>query len=249
MSYGDLIKQKRKALGLSAEDLAERAGVSPATIYRYENGTISGPRMTILRRIAGALGEEAADLVDRADGAVPDDANGLNPEELDLVRKYRELDGFGRRAVNAVLDIECERVRKGVSKAPAREAGRIVYLRRYMSPAAGAPLFAEQDYEDAGYPAADVPEGTSYAVGISGHSMEPELPDGCTVFVERTEAVADGDIVIAWIDGEGTVCKRAVLDGDRIIRLESANPEYPDIAGADLNGLRVYGRVLGYAND
>lgn len=57
------------------------------------------------------------------------------------------------------------------------------------------------------------------------------------------------NIIIAWIDGEGTVCKRAVVSGDRITKLESANREYADIKGADLNGLRIYGKVLGYTTE
>lgn len=38
---GERIKNARIALGLSAEQVAAFLGVSPATIYRYENGDIS----------------------------------------------------------------------------------------------------------------------------------------------------------------------------------------------------------------
>ena len=40
MSIGARIKERRKALGYSAEDLAKQLGKSPATIYRYESGDI-----------------------------------------------------------------------------------------------------------------------------------------------------------------------------------------------------------------
>ena len=40
MSIGTRIKERRKALGYSAEDIAMRLGKSPATIYRYESGDI-----------------------------------------------------------------------------------------------------------------------------------------------------------------------------------------------------------------
>lgn len=39
-STGQRIKARRKELGLSAEKVADVLGVSPATIYRYENGDI-----------------------------------------------------------------------------------------------------------------------------------------------------------------------------------------------------------------
>ena len=38
---GKRIKEARKARGCSAEEVAEYLGVSPATIYRYENGSIA----------------------------------------------------------------------------------------------------------------------------------------------------------------------------------------------------------------
>ena len=38
---GDRIKEARQALGYSAEQVAAFLGVSPATVYRYENGDIS----------------------------------------------------------------------------------------------------------------------------------------------------------------------------------------------------------------
>lgn len=40
VTTGDRMKLRRKALGLSAEAVAERLGVSPATVYRYEKGDI-----------------------------------------------------------------------------------------------------------------------------------------------------------------------------------------------------------------
>lgn len=40
MTTGDRMRLRRKELGLSAEKVAERLGVSPATVYRYEKGDI-----------------------------------------------------------------------------------------------------------------------------------------------------------------------------------------------------------------
>ena len=63
MSIGEIIKQRRKELGLSAEDIAKKAGVSPATIYRYESGDIRNPRSSILQPIAEVLNLDLYDLV------------------------------------------------------------------------------------------------------------------------------------------------------------------------------------------
>ena len=40
MTTGERMKHRRKELGLSAEYVADKLGVSPSTIYRYENGDI-----------------------------------------------------------------------------------------------------------------------------------------------------------------------------------------------------------------
>lgn len=55
MEIGERIKSRRTQLGLSAEQLAEMVGVSPATIYRYESGDIKNMRVKMLRPIANAL--------------------------------------------------------------------------------------------------------------------------------------------------------------------------------------------------
>lgn len=49
------MKDRRKAIGLSAERLAEILGVSPATVYRYENGDIEKVPGDRLGPIANAL--------------------------------------------------------------------------------------------------------------------------------------------------------------------------------------------------
>ena len=63
MKTGDLIKKRRKEIGLSAEKLAEKLGVSPATIYRYENGYIEKIPVGQLEPMAKALHTTAAYLM------------------------------------------------------------------------------------------------------------------------------------------------------------------------------------------
>lgn len=58
MSIGSRIKQRRRELKISAEMLAEKIGVSPATIYRYENGSIMNMGTDKVDAIAEALSIE-----------------------------------------------------------------------------------------------------------------------------------------------------------------------------------------------
>lgn len=55
MSIGNRIKERRKQLSMSAETLAKLMNVSPATIYRYENGFISNMGTDKLGEIAKHL--------------------------------------------------------------------------------------------------------------------------------------------------------------------------------------------------
>lgn len=55
MTIGQRINRRRKDLGISAEKLADLIGVSPATIYRYENGDIEKIPTDRLSLIAMAL--------------------------------------------------------------------------------------------------------------------------------------------------------------------------------------------------
>lgn len=74
MTTGQRIKNRRKEIGLSAERVAEILGVSPATIYRYENGDIEKVPGDRLVPIADALKTTPAFLMgwdDIADNSFP----------------------------------------------------------------------------------------------------------------------------------------------------------------------------------
>lgn len=55
MTTGERMKQRRKEIGYSAEKVAERLGVSPATIYRYEKGDIEKVPVDSLAELAKIL--------------------------------------------------------------------------------------------------------------------------------------------------------------------------------------------------
>ena len=55
MRIGQRIKKRRKALKMSADDLAKRLGKDRSTVYRYEKGDIENLPLDILEPIADAL--------------------------------------------------------------------------------------------------------------------------------------------------------------------------------------------------
>lgn len=63
MKIGERIRKRRKHIGLTVDQLAERIGKDRATIYRYENGDIGNLPLTILEPLADALGTTPAHLM------------------------------------------------------------------------------------------------------------------------------------------------------------------------------------------
>ena len=55
MTVGLRIKQRRKEMGISADELGKRIGKNRATVFRYENGDIEKLPIDVLKPIAEAL--------------------------------------------------------------------------------------------------------------------------------------------------------------------------------------------------
>lgn len=66
MSIGEKIKELRKALGMSQDDLAEAIGANRVTISRYETGMYY-PSVPALERLAVALRTTPSNLTGNAD--------------------------------------------------------------------------------------------------------------------------------------------------------------------------------------
>ena len=91
MDIGDRIKARRKALGLSAETVAEKIGVSAATVYRYESNDIESMRADKLLPIARVLMTTPGYLMGWRDA--PTD---LSPSETELIEIFRSSNEAGR---------------------------------------------------------------------------------------------------------------------------------------------------------
>ena len=120
---------------------------------------------------------------------------------------------------------------------------------------AGFPSPAEQYME----PPLDLNEllvkhpAATYFVRVSGDSMTGAgINDGDLLVVDRSLRPADGDIIIACVDGDFTVKilrERGMGNGERgtgnekEVRLVAANPQYPDIVLKSDQELDFFGKV------
>ena len=112
--FGDVLREKRMAKGISLRKFADQVGVSPTYLSQVEQNNIDPPTAERVKKIAGILGENADELIALA-GRVPEDlpkiiqkqptrmpellreASGLTAEQLrqlvDKARKLKEKEG------------------------------------------------------------------------------------------------------------------------------------------------------------
>lgn len=149
-----------------------------------------------------------------------------NLEKLGLLRR----DPTKPRAIEVLVD----RARRAAGPRGLPLVGQV---------AAGSPVLAEENIEEyVDLPALAGGDEADYLLRVRGDSMrDAGIMDGDHVVVQRRDSAADGEIVVALVDGEATV-KRFFREGDRV-RLQPENDAMePIYVGADLE---IAGRVVG----
>ena len=94
--------------------------------------------------------------------------------------------------------------------------------------AAGGPVDLNESDERVAVPA-DMVRKNTYALRVRGHSMvDDNIQDGDIIVIEKRETAANGESVVAMINGEQVTLKRFYVEADGI-RLQPANPEMSPI--------------------
>lgn len=111
MKIGERIKQRRKELKMSADELGKRLGKDRSTIYRYEQGYIENLPLDILEPIAAALQTTPQYLmgweeVKKKNNVLSDIILKMNEdaELLQMMETLSNLDFEKREAVKTVLN-------------------------------------------------------------------------------------------------------------------------------------------------
>lgn len=93
---------------------------------------------------------------------------------------------------------------------------------------AGEPVLLSEEQETVGVPSSMV-RTNSYALRVRGHSMiDDNIQDGDIIVIEKRETAANGESVVAMINGETVTLKKFYVERDGI-RLQPANPEMEPI--------------------
>ena len=233
LAFGDIIRQYRTELSMSAQELASRVGVSKSAITNWESG-IRRPDISTVPVLCSVLGISISRLFGIQD------AFELDQEERSTISDYRNLNLNNRYVIRQTM-------------AAMIEMQKQFYPLTYEEHRSIKRLFRNEDKTAAGYgnPLSDSVQGeTIYLyldddvrradeiITVTGDSMEPTYHDGDELLVEHVQELSPGEIGIFVVNGDGFV-KEYQRDG-----LHSHNPAYKTMRFAPDDNVRCVGRVL-----
>ena len=225
--FNERLKEARTIMGMSQRELADALFLSQQSIWRYESGAAT-PTPETVAKMSKVLRVPVAWLLE-----VEDD--DISHSERETIKKYRTLDEYGKRAVDAVLDIESQRGGVVVKKRTIPFIGN-TFAAGYGDPDLGSML---SEYETDN-------KNADFAFKVSGDSMEPYLPDGSVQFGAIRQP-KDGEVAVLLIDGEFLV-KQVCIDSFGNMYLFALNRDRKDtdrtLWNRDDHSVYCFGTVL-----
>lgn len=109
MTIGDIIRNRRKELDMTQEDLAKIVNATKATVSRWESGDIHKMKRPMIVALSHVLQLDPMIFLQREEVLMPD--------EVDVIYAYRKADDGTKTAVRKLLDIP------EIKKVPASSAG------------------------------------------------------------------------------------------------------------------------------
>jgi SOS-response transcriptional repressor LexA len=230
MNYGNILARLRKEKGFTQIKVTEHVNrysnnaISNKMVSHWENG-VSSPSIEQFLLLCELY--SVKDIQGTFRGI---DTEYRNLSKLNALGKSRVEEYISMLSDNQIFS-ETESI---VSESPRR------YIRLYNVPvAAGSGVFLDSDaYEE--FEVDDtVPDNASYAVKVSGNSMEPRFLDGQIIFIKEQPSVNVGEIGIFSINGDAYVKKLG--HGEFL----SLNPLWEPIKITEYDSIHTFGKVVG----
>ena len=110
MEIKDIIRTKRLEHGYTMKQLADKVGVSEATVSRWESGNLATMKHTKIALLAEALCISPA-LLFLPYPQIDKDFH-ISSQEETIIKKYRQLDADGREDVEDYVDMKLAKVQR-----------------------------------------------------------------------------------------------------------------------------------------
>lgn len=251
--FGELIKERREEQRISTKEMAELIGCPEDEYLQIEAGErplkqeqaelLCHNLFTTVKQVL--IEEGYIEETDTFDVAADEDAmseryirDSLTYSDIEKIKKYHTLDGYGKRAVDEILRIEYDRCTASTDPVhvPTITIKHSVYK---ASAGFGFDLEDRDEWDEIDIP--DTPEAqqADFAVTVYGNSMEPIYSNGDIVLVKSRDAINVGETGIFIVNGQGFI-KR--YGGDRLI---SVNSDYEDIIFHEGDFIKCAGKVIG----
>lgn len=202
MAINDRIKDARKKIGYTQDQLGKLIGVAKSTVAGYERGS-SEPSIDIIIKIMDALHVDANYLWQDSVQTF----NSISASELELIRNFNMLDSQGQDTVLYIIKNEkkrCEQVNKMKNEVnelqeQIKEKVPTRILAYYGRIAAAGISFGFDDIiqnNTIEVPLTRESEYADFAIGVSGDSMLPTYEHGDIVLVKKVDHLNIGDVGI-----------------------------------------------------
>ena len=232
------LRNRRKELNLTLEEVGKMVGVGKSTIRKWETGYIENMKRDKIIALSKALKVSPMDIIDP-------NKEISNP----MIDKIEEISiqlhpSRQKKVYNYASDqLDEQNNEKVTSMFNHKPLVDIPYGR---STAAGSPINGEdQDTQLIHKLIAGekVPAGADELITVDGDSMEPLLKKGSQVFIHYQPEVENGEIAIVHIRDVGVTCKKFYVNSDNTVTLKSINEAYDDMV-FDCDEVNVIGKVI-----
>ena len=244
------LRQARIAAGLTQETVAERAGLTRTSVSRYETG-IAPPSELALNMLATIYNkpvewffgkeEKPQRLPPPPNDEAPESAAQSEPDALGVIGSLGErLQEFSARfdrletyvrAQAPVQAIDESRANYDPSNYGTSDRSPVRLMEFASAAGVGAEVYDETPvgllwFRNDWLQSHSIDPEQSNIIRVRGASMEPTLPDGCSILVDRKRREPQDGRIYVMRTEDGLVVKRLGLDEEGRWEIRSDSPDW-----------------------
>ena len=108
------LKEGRRKKGLKQSDVTKYTGIKNTTLSNYEHG-VTEPDIDTFLQLCKLYELNYAEIIGEAYGiGIPYKSLIIHPSEIKFLKKYQNLDGYGKETMNIIIDRETQRAATNV---------------------------------------------------------------------------------------------------------------------------------------